>query len=137
MSRGQHRLTPSCPEPPGGSVEPDQHSGPEQGTGHGPDPGASGPHEEPETREATPEGDVIMSKLPRTRPQRVTERRHREQARQARQATRSSSEAPDAPKESAPAPRAKRANSQRRAAARPKSRASTPAASRPARRRPP
>ena len=118
-------------------MEPDQHSGPEQGTGHGPDPGASGPHEEPVTREASPEGDVIMSKLPRTRPQRVTERRHREQARQARQVARSSSDAPDAPKESAQAPRAKRATSQRRAAARPKSRANTPAASRPARRRPP
>jgi hypothetical protein len=80
-------------------VEPDQHSGPEQGTGdHAPDPAAGLPSDVPDTREAAPteapvtepvvpgsdpETDVIMSKLPRTRPQRVTGRRHREQARQA------------------------------------------------------
>jgi len=93
-------------------VEPDHHSGPEQGTGHrAPDPGAGLSHEVPDTHEAAPaegeaegeaEGavtepaeppvpepdpsvrtDAIMSKLPHTRPQRVTGRRHREQARQA------------------------------------------------------
>ena len=115
-------------------MEPDQHSGPEQGTGHAPDPEASGPPEEPVPREATPEGDVIMSKLPRTRPQRVTGRRHREQARQARQAPRSSQEAPDVPQEPSPTPRgAKRTTPQRRSAAKPKSRTGTPPT---ARRRP-
>lgn len=124
-------------------MEPDQHSGPEQGTGAAPDPGAGRSHEEPETRETTPAGgkpdpslhtDVIMSKLPRTRPQRVTGRRHREQA---RQAPRSSPQAPDVPQESSPTPRgAKRTTPQRRTTARPKSRAGTPPTGRPPRRRP-
>jgi hypothetical protein len=123
-------------------VEPDQHSGPDQGTGHAPDPAAGRSHEDPAApEEGTVAGgepdpgaraDVIMSKLPRTRPQRVTERRHREQARQARQSPRSSPAAPDVPKEPSPAPRgAKRPSPQRRTAARPKPRAGT------ARRRPP
>ena len=80
-------------------MEPDQHSGPETGTGdRAPDPGAGLSHEVPDTHEAAPaEGaltepagpesdpslrtDAIMSKLPRTRPQRITGRRHREPAR--------------------------------------------------------
>jgi hypothetical protein len=136
-------------------VEPDQHSGPEQGTGRAPDQGAGPSHQQPETRESAPAGgeaegavtqpgapesdpnlrtDVIMSKLPRTRPQRVTGRRHREQA---RQAPRSSPEAPDVPQEASPTPRGpKRATPQRRTAARPKSRAGTPPTGRPARRSP-
>ena len=127
-------------------MEPDQHSGPEQGTGHAPDPGAGRSNEDPATSdEATPAGgesdpsprtDVIMSKLPRTRPQRVTGRRHREQARQARQAPGSSPGAPE-PQKSSPTPRgAKRATPQRHTAARPKSRAGTSPTDRPARRRP-
>jgi hypothetical protein len=124
-------------------VEPDQHSGPEQGTGRSPDPGAARSNEDPATSdEATPAGgesdpsprtDVIMSKLPRTRPQRVTGRRHREQA---RQAPGSSPGAPE-PQKSSPTPRgAKRATPQRHTAARPKSRVGTPPTNRPARRRP-
>jgi hypothetical protein len=124
-------------------VEPDQHSGPEQGTGRAPDPGAGRSKENPSASddgtlaggESDPSlgTDAIMSKLPRTRPQRVTGRRHREQA---RQAPRSSPEAPDATQESAPTPRgAKRTTPPRRTAARPKSRAGTPPTGRPARRR--
>jgi hypothetical protein len=139
-------------------VEPDQHPGPEQGTGRTPDPGAGRSHEQPETPEAAPSGgeaegavtqpaapepdpspstDVIMSKLPRTRPHRATGRRHREQARQARQAPRPSAEAPGVPQEASPTPRgAKRSTPQRSTAARPKSRATTAPSARPARRRP-
>lgn len=128
-------------------MEPDQHSGPED-TGRAPDPGAGRSDENPATPdEETSAGgesdpglgtDVIMSKLPRTRPQRVTGRRNREQARQARQAPRSSSEAPGMPQEEAsPTTRgAKRTSPQRRTATQPKSRTGTAPSGRPARRRP-
>ena len=127
-------------------MEPDQHSGPEQGTGRAPDPGAGPSHEDTatpgETPEATPAGgepdpslrtDAIMSKLPRTRPQRVTGRRHREQA---RRAPRSGPDAPDVAQESSATRGAKRTTPQRRTAARPKSRAGTPPTGRPVRRHP-
>jgi hypothetical protein len=135
-------------------VEPDQHPGPEQGTGRAPDPGGGRSDEQPEAREAAAAGsesegavtqpgapeldpnartDMIMSKLPRTRPQRVTGRRHREQA---RQAPRSSPEAPGLLREEgSPTPRGgKRPTPQRRTAARPKSRTDTTPSGRPARR---
>jgi hypothetical protein len=69
--------------------------------------------------------DAIMSKLPHTRPQRVTGRRHREQA---RQAPRPSRAAPGASQEASPTRSAKRTPAQRSAAARPKPRAGTAAA---------
>lgn len=139
-------------------MEPDQHPGPEQGTGRAPDPPGGGrSDEQPEAREAAAAGsesegavtqpgapesdpnartDMIMSKLPRTRPQRVTGRRHREQARQARQAPGSSPEAPGLLQEEAsPTPRGgKRPTPQRRTAAQPKSRTGTTPSGRPARR---
>ena len=111
-------------------MEPDQHSGPEQGTGdRAPDPGAGLPSDVPDTQGPAPtEGavtepagpgsdpgtDVIMSKLPRTRPQRVTGRRHREQARQA-----PGRETPAATQKPSSTPR----GAKRSTAARPKSRA--------------
>jgi hypothetical protein len=121
-------------------VEPDQHSGPEQGTGdRAPDPGAGISREVPDTHEAAPaEGaltepagpesdpslrtDAIMSKLPRTRPQRITGRRHREQPRQPR----AGRETPATSQEPSPTPRGdKGAPARRTTAARPKSRAAT------------
>lgn len=58
-------------------MEHDQHPGPQQGPS---EVVPEGPAAEPES--SPPQPDVIMSKLPRTRPQHVTDRRRREQARE-------------------------------------------------------
>ena len=136
-------------------MEPDQHSGSEQGTGdRAPDPGAKPAPSEPDPGLSSDlSADAIMSKLPRTRPQRVTGRRQREQA---RQAPRGGRETPAASQEASPISRgAKGTSAQSGTAARPKSRAATSAraakqpkraatgarnaapSARPARRRPP
>jgi len=60
-------------------VEQDHHPSPQQGPPEAvPETAAERPAAEPE---GSPQPDVIMSKLPRTRPQHVTDRRRREQAR--------------------------------------------------------
>jgi hypothetical protein len=60
-------------------VERDQHSGPEQGGEKGESEGVVPEPDAPE--QPGKQTDVIMSRLPRTRPQRVTGRRRREPAR--------------------------------------------------------
>ena len=61
-------------------MEHDHHPSPQQGPSEAaPEPAPEHPADGPET----PQPDVIMSKLPRTRPQHVTDRRRREQAREA------------------------------------------------------
>jgi hypothetical protein len=100
-----------------------------------PDTHEAAPAEGAVTEPAVPESDsgvntdVIMSKLPRTRPQRVTGRRHREQARQA------------SPKRSTKAQPSSPAGTAARAAKPPKrrsagARTTAPPSARPARRRP-
>ena len=61
-------------------MEQDHHPSPQQGPSEAvPETAAERPAAEPE---GSPQPDVIMSKLPRTRPQHVTDRRRREQARE-------------------------------------------------------
>jgi hypothetical protein len=67
---------------PGGSVDRDQHSSPEQGAGDRPAEGGEDitvPQESSSEPDPAPGGDMIMSRLPRTRPQRATGRRRRDQ----------------------------------------------------------
>jgi hypothetical protein len=98
-------------------VEPDQHSGPEQG----------GEKDEPEGVVPEPNApeqpgaqtDVIMSRLPRTRPQRVTGRRRREPARS--EATQAATARAAGTQATGPAPRTQKRT------ARPKTSAATAA----------